>query len=61
MVAGALWLWTFYVVVAITKAHPSQWVLFPVNFIGYGVLSVGFVLRMRQRREAQGQPPKPEE
>jgi hypothetical protein len=50
MLVGGLWLWAFYVYVAIAKVHPSQWVLFPVNFVGYGLLSVGFLLWMRARK-----------
>ena len=53
MLTGALLLWVFYVGVTATKTVPSPWLQFPVNFVGYGLLSVGFVLRMRDRRTAR--------
>jgi hypothetical protein len=59
MLSGALLLWIFYMIVAITKVSPPIWLPFIINFTGYGLLSVGFVLRMRQRRAPHEKPPKP--
>lgn len=42
-----------YLVPALTGSEWPTWVLFIVNFVGYGVISVGFVLAMRARREAE--------
>ena len=53
MLTGALLLLGFYLVEPVTGSRPPQWLLFVVNFIGYGVISVGFVLAMRARREAE--------
>jgi hypothetical protein len=53
MLTGAALMLAFYVVIAITKTQPSPLLVFPVNFLGYGFLSVGFVLRMRERHQAQ--------
>jgi threonine/homoserine/homoserine lactone efflux protein len=53
MIAGALVLLGLTIGDAAMDGHPARWISVPISVIGYVLLMFGFVLAMRQRREAQ--------
>jgi hypothetical protein len=53
MIAGALLLLALTIGDAAVEGRPARWISVPLGVIGYVLLMFGFVLAMRQRREAQ--------
>jgi small neutral amino acid transporter SnatA (MarC family) len=53
MIAGALLLLALTIGDAVMEGHPARWISLPIGMAGYALLMFGFVLAMRQRREAK--------
>jgi small neutral amino acid transporter SnatA (MarC family) len=52
MIAGTLLLLALMIGDALMEGHPARWISLPIGMAGYVLLMFGFVLAMRQRREA---------
>jgi len=52
MIAGTLLLLALTIGDALMEGHPARWISLPIGMAGYVLLMFGFVLAMRQRREA---------
>ena len=53
MIAGTLLLLALTIGDALMEGHPARWISFPIGMAGYVLLMFGFVLAIKQRREAQ--------
>jgi small neutral amino acid transporter SnatA (MarC family) len=53
MIAGTLLLLALTIGDALMEGHPARWISLPIGMAGYVLLMFGFVLAMRQRREAR--------
>ena len=53
MIAGTLLLLALTIGDALMDGHPARWISIPISMAGYVLLMFGFVLAIKQRREAQ--------
>jgi hypothetical protein len=53
MIAGTLILLGLTIGDVVIEGHPARWISLPLGIAGYVLLMLGFVLAMKQRREAQ--------
>jgi hypothetical protein len=53
MIAGTLVLLGLTIGNAAIEGHPARWISLPLGIVGYVLLMLGFVLAMKQRREAR--------